>query len=115
MAVKATYQGNGDDHLTGVPMRDLDQAEYDALTDEQRAAVLQTVGSDGKSLYRVNKKAEMVAAGLAEAPEETADAPKPKPTTQATVAAARGVTRQAPAQPSATDEPATNGPATTEG
>jgi hypothetical protein len=40
MATKARFKGDGSEFLNGVPARDLSDDEYDALTDEQKAAVL---------------------------------------------------------------------------
>lgn len=57
MGVKASWQGKqpdeaGHEFLDGVPARSLDDAEYDGLTAEQRAAVrksgLYDVKPDGK-------------------------------------------------------------------
>jgi hypothetical protein len=40
MATKARFKGDGSEFLNGVPARDLSDDEYDALSDEQKAAVL---------------------------------------------------------------------------
>lgn len=37
MAVVAKYKGDGSEYLMGVPARNLDEAEFDALSDEQKA------------------------------------------------------------------------------
>jgi hypothetical protein len=45
VATKATWRGRhpddvGFEHVSGVPARDLEDSEYDALSDDQKAAVL---------------------------------------------------------------------------
>lgn len=79
----ATYQGDGGHFIVGVPARDLTKAEYDALTDEQREAVLTTRDTAGGLLYDVagEEQPETPAEPESEAPAE-APAPTPAPETE---------------------------------
>ena len=74
MAIRAHFQGDGSQFLTGVPARDLDDTEFDALPAETQQAVLLARDSAGHLLYRVtDKAAALEAAGRAEPAPVLAD------------------------------------------
>jgi sugar/nucleoside kinase (ribokinase family) len=79
-APAARYQGDGSQFVSGVPARDLTRAEYDALSDEQREAVLTTRDSAGALLYDVEGEDQPAppAEAEAEAPADTTAAPAPE-------------------------------------
>jgi hypothetical protein len=80
-APAATYQGDGGHFIVGVPARDLTQAEYDALTDEQRDAVLTTRDTAGGLLYDVAGEDQEEAPAEPE-PEPEAEAPAETPASE---------------------------------
>jgi hypothetical protein len=53
MAIRARYQGDGNEYIPSVPRRDLDADEYDALDMDARKAVRDTKRGDGEKLYDV--------------------------------------------------------------
>jgi hypothetical protein len=77
-APAARYQGDGSQFVSGVPARDLTHAEYEALTDEQRDAVLTTRGPGGALIYDVEGEEQPDAEPDAE-PEPGAPAPAAAP------------------------------------
>jgi hypothetical protein len=77
---RATYNGDGSEYLNGIPARDLDDEEYQALDPDQRKAVREAKMSGGKPLYDVRTDAELRSARRAEArDEEPAVEPAPEP------------------------------------
>lgn len=70
--------------IDGVPAHDLDEADWAGLTDTQRLAVMDTVGSDGKKLYTVTgitAEREAVVRRLEAARAQDQAAPEPPATT----------------------------------
>lgn len=53
MAIRAKYTGDGREYLEGVPARDLEEEDYQALDSDQRAAVR------GSDLYDTKTDAQM--------------------------------------------------------
>lgn len=64
MAIRARYKGDGNEHHSDIPARDLTEEEYQALSVEQRALVRSS------PLYEARTDREM------EGPAKTPAAPK---------------------------------------
>ncbi len=83
MARRATYKGDGNEYLAGIPAQDLDEETYQGLDTEQRKAVRES------SLYDCKTDKEMSAASAASPPAET-PAPAASTKTEASRATATG-------------------------
>lgn len=59
VATRAQYKGDGNEHINGVPLRDLSEEEWQHLDAETREAVRRTRRGDGKPLYDVSTDREM--------------------------------------------------------
>ena len=81
MAIRAIYKGDGSEYLVGIPARNLDEDDYQALDTEQRKAVRDC------SIYDCKTDKEMHAASAA----AQADTPPSKAESAvATTATTRG-------------------------
>lgn len=63
-AIKARFMAPaegepGHEHLSGVPARNLTEADYDALSPDERLLVHNAKMTGGKPLYQVRSEAEM--------------------------------------------------------
>jgi hypothetical protein len=81
MTIRATYTGAGDQFHRGIPARDLEQEEYAALTNEQRAMLRES------PLYDVLTDAEYRAKKQEGEPD-----PEPEPEAEAEAATDEEVT-----------------------
>ncbi len=79
MAIRAAYKGDGGEYLAGIPARNLDEDDYQALDAEQRKAVRES------SLYGYKTDKEMNAASTA----AQAESPPP-PKAESATATTRG-------------------------
>ena len=76
MATRAQYKGDGNEHINGVPRRDISEEEWQEMDADTHKRVRETKRGDGKPLYDVSTDREMAGRATRSSRDEPA-APEP--------------------------------------